>query len=100
MSDSGLIKRISSKNSKKNNKPNLQKLCSEMNKLTTDAVDREIIKRFRIIIDSSPEDLSKNILNAILDGHKEIDISSHSESLQPYIKHYLFMLKRKKNHED
>ncbi|MCP4130624.1 MAG: hypothetical protein GY754_06545 [bacterium] len=67
-----------------------------MNKFTLDAVDREIIKRFKIIIDSSEEDLNRTRLDEILNSPSDVDVGSYHESLQPYIKHYLFMLKRSK----
>ena len=77
-------------------KTNLSKLCTEMNKLVLDAVDREIIRRFKIIIDTSEEDITKVSLSAILNDPKNVDLSNFHESLQPYIKHYIFMLKRDK----
>jgi len=78
-------------------KSNLSKLCTEMNKMTFDAVDREIIKRFKIIIDTSEEDIAKTSMLSIIQEPKSVDLHSYHESLQPYIKHYLFMLKREQN---
>lgn len=77
-------------------KVNLLKLCTEMNKMSHDAVDREIIKRFRTIIDTGEEDISKVKLSGVLNDPKNVDLSEFHESHQPYIKHYLFMLKRDK----
>ncbi len=76
-------------------KTNLLKLCAEMNKLVSDAVDREIVKRFKIIIDTGDDDISKAGLASILNEPETLDPSGYEERLQPYIKHYLFMLKRK-----
>ena len=45
------------KKRKSSRKVNLLKLCTEMNKMSHDAVDREIIKRFKTIIDTGEEDL-------------------------------------------
>ena len=85
------------KNSKmKTKKVNLLKLYSEMNKLSHDAVDKEVIKRFKVIIDTSEEDITKKNLGLILKDPKGVTISDFSDSLQPYIKHYLFLMKRNK----
>jgi hypothetical protein len=75
-------------------KNNLLKLYSEMNKLSKDAVDKEVIKRFRIIIDTSEEDITKKSLELILNDQKNVNMTDFSDSLQPYIKHYLFLTKR------
>jgi len=74
----------------------LLKLCAEMNGMAIDAVDKEIIKRFKTSIATSEEDIPKLGLEIILNNPKDVDMSSFSENLQPYIKHYLFMLKRSK----
>lgn len=76
-------------------KTNLLKLCAEMNKMVADAVDREIVKRFKIIIDTGDDDISKAGLASILSEPENLKPSVYEERLQPYIKHYLFMLKRK-----
>jgi hypothetical protein len=80
----------------KTKKVNLLKLYSEMNKLSNDAVDKEVIKRFKIIIDTSEEDITKKSLHLILKEPKSVNIAEFSDSLQPYIKHYLFLSKRSK----
>ncbi len=80
----------------KTKKVNLLKLYSEMNKMTTDAVDKEVIKRFKIIIDTIEEDITKKSLLLILKEPKNVTVSDFGDSLQPYIKHYLFLIKRNK----
>ena len=75
-------------------KTNLSRLCSLMGKMAVDAVDKEIIKRFKIIIDTAEDDISKSSLDTILNDSHSVEVSQYHESLQPYIKHYLFMLKR------
>jgi hypothetical protein len=80
----------------KTKKINLLKLYSEMNKLSHDAVDKEVIKRFKVIIDTSEEDITKKNLGLILKDPKGVSIADFSDSLQPYIKHYLFLIKRNK----
>ncbi len=75
-------------------KINLLKLYSEMNKLSNDAVDKEVIKRFKIIIETSEEDITKKSLHLILKEPKSVNIADFHDSLQPYIKHYLFLMKR------
>ena len=76
---------------------NLLKLCNEMGKYVIDANDKEIIKRFKTTITSATEDdISKTRLDIILKTPKEVVINEYSEGIQPYIKHYLFMIKRKK----
>ncbi|MCL2025258.1 MAG: hypothetical protein FWG92_00425 [Leptospirales bacterium] len=78
-------------------KTNLLRLYSEMTKLMVDAVDREILKRFKIIIDTGDDDITKQNLLAILKEPDDTNPMSYEERLQPYIKHYLFMIKRKAN---
>ena len=75
-------------------KNNLLKLCSEMNKYYIDAVDKEIVKRFKTLIDTSEEDITKTSLINILKDPGNTELSQFNESFQPYIKHYLFMVKR------
>lgn len=86
------------KRSKK--KTNLQKLSTTMNKLAHDAVDKEVVKRFKTYIDTSSEDISKANLDQILKNSEDLVLSSYNESLQPYIKHYLFMKKREEKREE
>ncbi len=80
----------------KTKKVNLLKLYSEMNKLSNDAVDKEVIKRFKIIIDTIEEDITKKSMLLILKEPKNVTVSDFSDSLQPYIKHYLFLFRRNK----
>ncbi|HON76987.1 MAG TPA: hypothetical protein PK544_00730 [Spirochaetota bacterium] len=75
-------------------KTNLLRLSSEMNKIAQDAVDKEIIRRFRTLIDTCEEDITKSSLTQVLKESKDVEVSNFHESLQPYVKHYLFMLKR------
>jgi hypothetical protein len=77
-------------------KPNLLKLFSIMNKLTHDAVDKEVIKRFKILIEANEDDITKAELQVILKNPENINLSVYHEGLQPYIKHYVFMYKRTK----
>ena len=92
------VKRTAKANKSKR-KTNLLKLYSEMNKLVTDAVDREIVRRFKIIVETGDDDITKPSLNTILKDPFSIEASSYEERLQPYIRHYIFMLKRKMNKE-
>ncbi len=82
------------KTAKRTKKDNLSRLYAEMNKLSNDAVDREVIKRFKIIIDTCENDITKKILSSVLRDPHGVDISSFDEILQPYIKHYVFLYKR------
>ncbi len=77
-------------------KTNLQRLSVEMNKVASDAVDKEIIKRFKTLIDTCEEDITKSSLLQVLKNSKDVDVNSFHESLQPYVKHYIFMVKRNK----
>ncbi len=87
------LSKIKSKVGKR--KSNLLKLCAEMNKIALDAVDKEVIKRFRILIDAAEEDITKSGLHAVLKNWKDVEVSQFHESFHPYIKHYIFMMKRK-----
>ncbi|MFA5518754.1 MAG: hypothetical protein WDA74_05800 [Spirochaetota bacterium] len=78
-------------------KTNLLRLYNRMTKLTSDAVDNEIVKRFKILIDASEEDLPKIEIDTLLNDHNNIDTHAFPEGLQPYVKHYIFMVKRENN---
>ncbi len=78
-------------------KTNLLRLYNRMTKLTSDAVDNEIVKRFKILIDASEEDLPKIEIDALLNDQENTDTHSFPEGLQPYVKHYIFMVKRENN---
>jgi predicted transcriptional regulator len=88
------VKPAAAKKKKKN--ANLSRLCSEMTSLTVDAVDKEIINRFKTKIDTAEEDITKTSLTTILRDPKNVDLNNFHEGLQPYVKHYLFMAKREK----
>jgi hypothetical protein len=77
-------------------KTNLLKLYSQMNKSSLDAVDKEVAKRFRTLIDTIEEDITKSSLQQILKSSKDVVLSSFHENLQPYVKHFIFMSKREK----
>lgn len=94
-SKSALIAKSKTKRPKR--KTNLLRLCTEMNKVTIDAVDKEVTKRFRTLIDAADEDITKTGVQLILKNWKDVDLSQFHESLQPYIKHYIFMVKRRSN---
>lgn len=81
---------------KKKKNANLAKLCSDMSKIAIDAVDKEVIKRFKTMIDTYEDDITKVSLTAIMKDPKSVDLNSYNENIQPYIKHYLFMAKRNK----
>ena len=65
-----------------------------MNKLAVDAVDKEVVKRFKILIDTNTEEITKASLDQIFSNPLDVNVNSFHESLQPYIKHYIFMCKR------
>lgn len=90
-------KKVKATSKVKRKKTNLLKLSSEMSKCIVDANDKEIIKRFKTTISSSVEDITKMSLDLILKNPKDVEINDFPESIQPYIKHYLFMMKRSKN---
>ncbi|HDP81471.1 MAG TPA: hypothetical protein ENN21_11570 [Spirochaetes bacterium] len=84
------------KKGKPKRKTNLYKLCSEMNRLCLDAVDKEVVKRFKTLIDTSAEEITKTSLHSVLSSPLEADLGAFHESIQPYVKHYVFMVKRAK----
>jgi hypothetical protein len=83
-----------SKSVVKKKKQNLLKIYGEMSKLSTDAVDREVLKRFKIIIDTCDDDITKALMRLVLKEPKNVTISVFHESVQPYIKHFIFLMKR------
>ena len=62
-----------------------------------DAVDKEVVKRFRILIETSADEITKASLSQVLSRYHDVNISSYHESIQPYIKHYIYMVKREEN---
>lgn len=82
---------------KNTKKTNLTKLYNQMHKMSLDAVDNEIIKRFKILIDASEDDVPKNDVDQLISDPKNTDTSLFPEGLQPYVKHYVFMTKRDKS---
>ena len=91
------VEKASGSSKKIKKKVNLLKLCSEMNKYTEDANDKEIVKRFKTSITSSVnEDISKTNLITILKKPEDVNMSDFPENIQPYIKHYIFMVNRSK----
>lgn len=85
--------------SKGRRRTNLLKVCSAMNKLAIDAVDKEVVKRFKTVIDSIDDDITKSLASLIINHYNELELKAVPEIFHPYVKHYLFMKKRndKKN---
>lgn len=75
-------------------KVNLARLYSAMNKMSDDAVDKEILRRFKILIDSCDQDLTKISVDAVVKDPDNVDIAEFHEGLQPYIRHYIFLVKK------
>jgi hypothetical protein len=80
-------------------KTNLLKLYSIMNKMSENAVDSEVIKKFKIIIEASEFDITKTALDGILKRPEDIVIKSFHESLHAYINHFLYMDKKDKKNK-
>lgn len=78
-------------------KTNLTKLYNHMNKMSQDAVDSEVMKKFKVLIDAAEEDLPKVVIDSLISDPKASDTSIFPEGLQPYVKHFVFMKKRVKN---
>jgi len=78
-------------------KTNLTKLYNHMNKMSIDAVDSEVMKKFKVLIDSAEEDVPKAIIDSLISDPKTSDTSVFPEGLQPYVKHFIFMKKRMKS---
>ena len=76
------------------NKTNLKRLLSAMDTMSVDAIDRETVKRFKVLIETTSSDITKTMLNDLQKNTKNVDISGIDESIQPYIRHFLLMLKR------
>lgn len=94
------IKKVVKKTSfarKRKKNDNLTKLYHEMNKLAKDAVDKEVTKRFKTLIDTADDDITKTLLRTIMKDPRSVEFSKLHESLHPYVKHYIFMSKRNKN---
>jgi len=75
-------------------KVNLARLYTAMNKMSDDAVDKEILRRFKILIDSCDQDITKVAVDAVFKDPDAVDIAEFHEGLQPYIRHYIFLIKK------
>ncbi len=75
-------------------KTNLLKIHSAMNKMVEDAVDKEVVRKFRTIIDSSEEDLTRAQADEILKSPLNLNVGDFPESTHPYLRHFIFMHKR------
>ena len=84
-------KSTTKKTRKNTKKTNLTRLYNHMHKMSLDAVDNEIIKRFKILIDASEEDVPKTDVDQLLSDPKSTDTSVFPEGLQPYVRHYVLM---------
>lgn len=82
------------KASRSKRKTNLLRIATAMNKFVVDANDKEIMRRFKVLIDTSDEDITKAESDSVLKSPESVTISDFHEAFQPYIKHYIFMLKR------
>ena len=89
--------KVKGRSKKHKKKANLLKLYAEMNKYVVDAVDKEVVKRFRILIETSADEITKASLSQVLSRYHDVNISSYHESIQPYIKHYIYMVKREES---
>lgn len=89
--------KVKGRSKKHRKKANLLKLYSEMNKYVVDAVDKEVVKRFRILIETSADEITKASLSQVLSRYHDVNVSSYHESIQPYIKHYIYMVKREES---
>lgn len=95
-SKSKSAKQKPAKSRKNIKKTNLTRLYNHMNKLSSDAVDNEIMKRFKILIDTCEEDLPKIHIDTLISEPKAADTSVFPEGLLPYVKHFIYMVKRNK----
>ena len=59
-----------------------------------DAVDKEVVKRFKTVIDSATEDITKSLVDQVINNSDELQINVIPEMFHPYVKHFLFMKKR------
>jgi hypothetical protein len=75
-------------------KVNLLKLYDLLNEQIKDAVDKEVAKRFKSVIDACENDIKKTDLSNIIRHYEKIDADAYGEVLQPYIQHYIFMMRR------
>jgi hypothetical protein len=76
-------------------KKNLNVLLKEMEKLSEEPNDREICKKFKLLIESNVElDIPRQTMNEIIEDPEGIDDKDIPESIMPFIRHYIFMRKR------
>ena len=75
--------------------PGISKLLNQMRKLIQEVNDQEICRRLEILMNSEKEDLPSAMIRLILDDPTEFDPKQVPEPYTQYVKHYLYMVKRR-----
>jgi hypothetical protein len=83
------------KGKKSAKKKNLNILLKEMEKLSEEPNDREICKKFKLLIESNVElDIPRQTMSEIIENPENTEDKDIPESILPFIRHYIFMCKR------
>ncbi|MCR9144584.1 MAG: hypothetical protein NXI24_20260 [bacterium] len=75
---------------------NLLWLCTEMEKMSEDVIDREICRRLRQFAGQVEFDLPLEIVQQIRSKGGAVTVEMIPEPLLPFYRHFAFMLKRRR----
>ena len=75
---------------------NLLWLCSEMERMAEDVIDREICRRLRQFAGQVEFDLPGDVVHQIRSRGRSVEIETIPEPLLPFYRHFAFMLKRRR----
>lgn len=70
-------------------------IIAEMEKEAVDAVDSEVCKRFRQMVETEELIVSAADIKSLMQNPEKMDPSSFPEGVVPFLRHYRFMKKRK-----
>ena len=73
---------------------NLHWLCTEMERLSDDVIDREICKRLRQFAGRIEYDLPDEVVRQLRGRSQTVSEELIPEALMPFYRHYNFMLRR------
>jgi hypothetical protein len=74
--------------------PALDKLIGQMEDLSTDAVDAEVCKRFRLLLETNEINVNADVLKKFTANPQDTDLSVFGDDIRPFLRHFRFMHKR------
>jgi len=74
----------------------LDGLISQMEAMSFDAVDAEVCKRFRQLLDKNEISVNAEPLRAFVANPEDSEIANFPDEIRPFLRHFRFMRKRQK----